>query len=142
MQDYKTKALFKKVSKSDPKNYKPISLSKIIEKTIQIQTQEYLDKDGLFDKHQSGFSREFINGFLPCTTYPFYFERNGQSISHWDGPRWPTKSVWHIKSYRTFVNNGMYGFKESAIKWFQSYLPNKKFFVTLENAFSNARLIN
>ena len=42
----KLKPLFKKCSKSDPKNYRPISLlpvvSKIIEKIIQIQTQEYL----------------------------------------------------------------------------------------------------
>ena len=51
MKDCKTKALFKKGFKSDLKNYRPISLllvvSKTIEKTIQIQTQEYLDKNGL-----------------------------------------------------------------------------------------------
>ena len=34
------------------------------------------------------------------------------------------------------------GFKESVIKWFQSYLSNRKFFVTLENVFSDAGLIN
>ena len=34
------------------------------------------------------------------------------------------------------------GFKVSVIKWFQSYLLNKKFFVTLENVFSDAGLIN
>ena len=34
------------------------------------------------------------------------------------------------------------GFKESVIKWFQSYLSNRKFFVTLENIFSDAGLIN
>ena len=34
------------------------------------------------------------------------------------------------------------GFKESIIKWFQSYLSNRKFFVTLENVFSDAGLIN
>ena len=52
----KLKPLFKKGSKSDPKNYRPLSLlpvvSKIIEKTIQIPTQEYLDKNGLFYKYQ------------------------------------------------------------------------------------------
>ena len=34
------------------------------------------------------------------------------------------------------------GFKESVIKWFQSCLSNKKFFVTLEIVFSYVRLIN
>ena len=34
------------------------------------------------------------------------------------------------------------GFNESISKWFQSYLSNRKFFVTLENVFSNAGLIN
>ena len=33
-------------------------------------------------------------------------------------------------------------FKESVIKWFRSYLSNRKFFVTLENVFSDAGLIN
>ena len=34
------------------------------------------------------------------------------------------------------------GFKESVIKWIQSYLSNRKFFVTVENVFSDAGLIN
>ena len=33
-------------------------------------------------------------------------------------------------------------YMESVIKWFQSYLSNWKFFITLENVFSDARLIN
>ena len=34
------------------------------------------------------------------------------------------------------------GFKESFIKWFQSYLSNKNLFVTLKDVFSDAGLIN
>ena len=34
------------------------------------------------------------------------------------------------------------GFKESVIKWFQLYLSKRKFFVTLENVFSDVGLIN
>ena len=53
----------KKGSKRDPKNFRPISqlpvVSKIIEKTIQIQAQEYIDKNGLLYKYQSGFRENF-----------------------------------------------------------------------------------
>ena len=61
------KPLFNKGSKSEPKNYRPISLlpvvSKIIEKTIQIQTQKYLDKSSLLYKYQSGFLTNFSTDF-------------------------------------------------------------------------------
>ena len=50
----KLKPPFKKGFKSDPKNYRPILLlpvaSTIIKNTIHIQTQEYLDKNGLLYK--------------------------------------------------------------------------------------------
>ena len=55
--------MFKKGSKTDPKNYRPISLlpllSNLIEKAIHIQTQQYLDKHGLLYKLQSGFRKKF-----------------------------------------------------------------------------------
>ena len=38
-------------------------MSKIIEKTIHIQTQEYLDKDGLLYKYQSGFRSNLSTDF-------------------------------------------------------------------------------
>ena len=34
------------------------------------------------------------------------------------------------------------GFKESVIKWFESYLLNRKIFVALKDVFLNAGLIN
>ena len=48
------------------------------------------------------FSRKFFNGFLPCTTYGFHFERNGQMISHWDDPNSPTKSVYCLVFFTIF----------------------------------------
>ena len=55
--------MFKKGSKTDPKHYRPYSLlpllSKLIEKAIHIQTQEYLDRHGLLYKFQSGFRKKF-----------------------------------------------------------------------------------
>ena len=59
----KLKPLFKKDSKSHPKDYRSILLlpfvSKIIEKPFHIQMQEYLDKNGLLYKYQSGFRTNF-----------------------------------------------------------------------------------
>ena len=88
------------------------------------------------------FSRKFFNWFLPCTTYRLYFERNWERILHWDDSSWPTKNIWYIRSHHTFTKMPCIGFKESVIKWFQSCLSNKKFFVTLEIVFSYVRLIN
>ena len=68
----------------------------------------------------------------------FYFERNGQRISHWADP-----NLTHQRSPHFYKKKmECIGFKESVIKWFQSYLSNRKFFVTLENVFSVAGIIN
>ena len=55
----KVKPLFKKGSKSEAKNYRPISLlsliSKVIGKTIHDQTQLYLQRNKLLYSYQSDF---------------------------------------------------------------------------------------
>ena len=55
----KLKALFKKGSKTDPKNYRPISLlpllSKIFEKVIHSQTASFLETNSILFTHQTGF---------------------------------------------------------------------------------------
>ena len=56
----KLKPLYKKGSKLEPKNYRPISLlplvSKIFEKIVYYQTQHYLDKHKILYKYQIRFS--------------------------------------------------------------------------------------
>ena len=55
----KVKPLFKKGSKTDPQNYRPISLlpllSKITERIVHDQTKEFLSKNKLLYRFQSGF---------------------------------------------------------------------------------------
>ena len=53
--------LFKKGDVSDPNNYRPISilpaLSKIVEKVLSIQIQNYLDSNNIITQFQYGFRK-------------------------------------------------------------------------------------
>ena len=57
----KLKPLYKKGTKTDPKNFRPISLlpivSKIFEKMIHDQTMEYLTDNNVLYKYQSAFCK-------------------------------------------------------------------------------------
>ena len=59
----KLKPLYKKGTKTDPKNFRPISLlpivSKIIEKVIHNQTMNYLTENSILYRHQSGFPKNY-----------------------------------------------------------------------------------
>ena len=65
------KPLFKRGSKTDSKNYRPISLlpliSKIIEKIIHDQTQNFLDKNNVIYRYQSGFRKFYSTD--SCLSY-------------------------------------------------------------------------
>ena len=59
----KVKKLFKKGSKTDSQNYRPILLfpilSKIIERIIHVQTQEFLSKSKILYRFQFGFWKNY-----------------------------------------------------------------------------------
>ena len=65
----KLKPVFKKDSKTDPKNYKPVSLlplmPKFIKKTIHFRLENYLKENGLLRKYQSGFRFYVIIDLCP-----------------------------------------------------------------------------
>ena len=67
----KLKPLFKgKGSKTDPKNYRPISLlpliSKIMERVIYDQTELFLSKNNILYRFQSGFRKNHSTGLMRC----------------------------------------------------------------------------
>ena len=62
-----------------------------------------MDKYGLLFKYQSGFPANFSTD--SCLVQLRYFEKNGQMISRWDDPSWPTKNVRHVRSHLTFTKN-------------------------------------
>lgn len=60
----KPKPLYKKRSKTDQKNYRPFSplplVSTVIEKVIRNQTENFLSKNKIVYKYQSGFHKSFL----------------------------------------------------------------------------------
>ena len=66
----KLKPLYKKVSKTDPKSYHPVSLlplvSKVIARVIGNQTENFL-KNKILYKYQSGFRKSFSTN--SCLTF-------------------------------------------------------------------------
>lgn len=60
----KLKPLYKKRSKTDQKNYRPASplplVSIVIEKVIRNQTENFLSKNKIVYKYQSGFHKSFL----------------------------------------------------------------------------------
>lgn len=124
----KVKPLFKKSSRSGPKNYRPISLlslaSKTIEKTIHIHTQEYRDRNGLLYKYQ--FLRKISTDscFVQITDFILRGMDRGfhggmilvDTLDH-------TVLLQKIESI---------SFKELITEWFQSCLSNRKYIVALD----------
>ena len=137
--------MFKKGSKTDPKNYRPISLlpllAKLIEKAIHIQTQEYLDKHGLLYKFQSGFRKKFSTD--SCLVQLSDFTINGMDKGLHTG----MILIDLQKAFDTLDHDILLEkmeclrFKKPVIKWFKSYLSNRKFFVLLEGVFSEEGLL-
>ena len=64
----KVKPLFKKASKTDPSNYRPISLlpllSKVFERVLLDQTEEFLNLNKILYDYQSGFRKNQIHVFV------------------------------------------------------------------------------
>ena len=122
----KLKPLFKKGSKSDPTNYRPISLlpavSKIIEKTIQIQTQENLDKNDLLYKYQSGFRANFSTDSCLAQLTDFMLRRVDKGF-HTEMVLVDLQKAFDTLDYTVLLQKTeCMGFKESFIKCFRLYL--------------------
>ena len=138
----KLKPLFKKGSALEPQNYRPISLlpliSKVLEKIVLEQTQLFLRRNDLIYNLQSGFrnhhSTDFCLSFL-CNKILTGFE-SGLSTG--------MILIDLQKAFDTIDHEillkKMYciGFSEHKIKWFQSYLKDRSFIVSIENSISSS----
>ena len=137
----KLKPLFKKGSKTDPKNYRPISLlplvSKIFERVIHNQTQEFLNKNNILYKFQSGFRKDHSTDF--CLSF-----LNDKILKGFDSGLLTGMILIDLqKAFDTIDHKILLekmtflGFSEKTINWFRSYLSNRVFCVSINDTLSD-----
>ena len=126
----KLKPLFKKCSRTAPKNYRPISLlphiSKIIEKVIHDQTQKYLDDYNILYRYQSGFRKSYSTD--SCLSYLNSKIDTGFESGLYTGMILiDLQKAFDTINHDILISNMKHlGFSKEATLWFKSYLSNRK----------------
>ena len=131
----KLKPLYKKGLKTEPKNYRPISLlplvSKIIERIIYEQTKIFLEQSKILDKYQSGLRSNHSTNV--CLSY-----LTNKILKGFDDGKITgmilidLQKAFDTIDHKILLNKMRYlGFSQSSINWFRSYLTNRTFTVQL-----------
>ena len=137
----KLKPIFKKGKKVDPSNYRPISLlpliSKIIEKVVHDQTNEFLPTNKILYNYQSGFrtnhSTNLCLSFLTDKTLKCFDEGllTGMILLI-------CKTLLTLNHEILLKKLEAIGFSDKFIWWFRSYLyESYLFFIAIENQLSD-----
>ena len=137
----KLKPLFKKGSRTECKNYRPISLlplvSKIIEKVIHNQVDSFLRSHNIIYKYQSGFRTSHSTN--SCLSYLSNKVQNGFEEGNLTGMILIDlqKAFDTIDHEILLLKMEHLGFAESTISWFRSYLADRTFVVDVNGDYSN-----
>ena len=137
----KLKPLFKKGSKTDPQNYRPISLlpiiSKVIERVVHNQTNSFLTKNKVLYNFQSGFRNKHSTD--SCLSY-----LNDKILKGFDSGLLTGMILIDLqKAFDTIDHEVLFKklsymrFSPKTISWFKSYLSNRTFKVNINKVFSD-----
>ena len=146
--DYKTakvKPLYKKCSKTDPKNYRLVSLlplvSKVIKKVIHNQTEIFLNKNKILCKCQSGFRKSFSTN--SCLTLTDKINKHFESGKYTDLILIDLQKTFDTIDHEILLKKmECIGFSEKVILWFESYLSGRTFKVNIDRKFSDPGNLN
>lgn len=130
----------KVVNTNKCEEYRPINTlktcEKILEKVVKEQLEEYLETHNILSKYQSGFRKKFS-----CETAVNYV------INRWKKIDKNNKIVAIFldfkRAFETIDRNimlqklYMYGIQDTELKWFESYLTDRKQITRVNNVISN-----
>ena len=134
--------IFKKGKKSDPLNYRPISLTsvpcKVMEKVIRDEIMEHLEQNNLLSKHQHGFrsNRSCLTQLLE------YFSEIHKSLDDSD----PIDAIYldckkafdTVPHKRLIAKLRAYGISGKILKWIESFLKNRTQKVVISGVHSDS----
>ena len=136
----KLKPLYKKGTKTDPNNFRPISflpiISKIIEKVIREQTMNYLTENNVLYRYQSGFRKNHSTD----TSLAYLADK---ILTGFDSGLLTGMILIDLQKAFDTINHDILLKKMSALRfsvpsinWFQSYLSNRNFRVNIQGKYS------
>ena len=131
--------LFKKNNSTEVSNYRPVSIlnavSKILEKAVYIQLEQFLVDNNLLYEHQSGFRSSFSTD--SCLIHLFDHIKTQSSRGLYTG-----MVMLDLQKAFDTVNHDILCNKLSlmgleSVEWFRSYLSERKQVVKVDNATSH-----
>ena len=135
--------IFKKGDRSSCGNYRPISvlsvIAKILEKIAFDQLCKYFDNNNIISNEQSGFRKNYsTETSLLAVTNRWYCNMDKGLLN---GVLFlDLKKAFDCVDHQILLNKlAMYGVCDLTLKWFESYLSNRKQTCKVNNIFSEMR---
>ena len=110
----KLKPIFKKGTRTDPKICQPISIlrlvSKIIEKSIRFQIEDYLNKKKLIYMYQSDFRRNYSTDSFLAQLTDFVLTSIDKQVTYQRDISRSSECVWYFRSWSSSGKNEIFWF--------------------------------
>ena len=142
----KVNPLYKKGDNDCESNYRPVSvlpvISKIIERVVFNQFHEYLDRNKLIYKYQSGFRTSYSteSALVHLTDS---IKANMDNGLYTGMVLIDLQKAFDTVDHKILIDKlSAIGADESVLSWFQSYLSNRKQYVTINQEMSDLKNIN
>ena len=117
-------------------------ISKVREKSIHDETQDYLQRNGFLYIYESGFrANNSTDTCLLCLTDMTL--NDAENGKHTGMILFDHQKAFHILDHTILLDKmKRIGFSNKTIKFFHSYLTSRAFFVSLDDRFSKAGTAN